>query len=103
VVNGGRFKAIDRAAQSSTGGVISAELRRQIDEPALRISVYTMVGAALGIVLLMVVKPDLLGSVVVVVVTALIGGASALLIRPLGDRAVVTPPRASDETGIDVR
>jgi hypothetical protein len=95
VVNGGRFKALERVAQSSTAGAISEELRRQIAEPTLRISVYTMTGAALGIVLLMVIKPDLPGSVVTVVVAALIAGASALLVRSRGDTAATSPHTGS--------
>jgi hypothetical protein len=102
-VNGGQFKALDRAAQSSTGALISEELRQLIAKPALRISVYAIAGAALGIVLLMVVKPDLLGSVVILVIAGLIGGASAVLVRPLGERAAVTAPRSDDRAGIDAQ
>ncbi|HEX7734004.1 MAG TPA: DUF2269 family protein [Ktedonobacteraceae bacterium] len=73
VINGPRMKAIHMAAQAASMGEIPPALRKAISDPVLR--VYTPIPglAALGAVILMVLKLDWLGSALVIALV-LIGG-----------------------------
>lgn len=78
LLNGKRFEALHRAAASAAGDAVPDDVRRRLADPALRIAVYGMAGVSLGVVYLMVMKPDLLGSLVAVAVAGMLGVASAL-------------------------
>ena len=63
---------------SAEHGPPSPALRQLLHDPLLVISLQTRVAIALGIVFLMTVKPDLRGSLLAIVIAAMLGLASAL-------------------------
>ncbi|HET8911607.1 MAG TPA: hypothetical protein VFN23_09110 [Ktedonobacteraceae bacterium] len=73
VINGPRMKAIRIAAQAAPVGEISPALREAISNPVLRAYMPIPVLAALGAVIMMVLKLDWLGSGLVIALV-LIGG-----------------------------
>jgi hypothetical protein len=72
-----RMAAIGRMV-SAERGPPSPALRQLLHDPLLVISLQTRVAIALGIVFLMTVKPDLRGSLLAIVIAAMLGLASAL-------------------------
>lgn len=94
VVNGGRFKALEKAAGVAGDGALTDELRRQRANPTLRISLWTMSVAALGIAYMMVIKPDWVGSIAALVIATLIGAVTGLL---TGQRGEQTPARVGED------
>jgi hypothetical protein len=76
-VNRRKLAAIQNAVRQAPDGVVTGELRGLITDAALRTSIYTSGWLGLGIVCLMTVKPDLIGSVAVMVVSVLLGLLSA--------------------------
>ena len=72
-----RMAAIGRALTAETGPV-SPTLHHLLHHPLLWISIQTRVAIALGIVFLMTVKPDLIGSLLTIGVATILGLASAL-------------------------
>jgi len=72
-----RMAAIGRALTAENGPV-SASLHDLLHHPLLWISLQTRVAIALGIVFLMTLKPDLSGSLLAIVIAAILGLASAL-------------------------
>jgi len=83
LVNGRRFRAIGQAmgalGRVAPGGAITDDLKRRIYDPTLRTSIHVMAVAALGIVFLMTVKPDLGGSLATIAVAVAVGWLSTLL------------------------
>ena len=82
-----RWKAIGRlAAEQQPSDAISSDLRRRIDDPALWVATQEAGAVALGIVFLMTVKPNLLGSLLALAVALVAGGVAGMLSarRPLG-------------------
>lgn len=73
------LQAIRRAAATAeaAAGSIPPVMQRQIDAPLLWISVQVMGSTALGVVLLMTTKPDLAGSLLVLVAALILGVVSA--------------------------
>jgi hypothetical protein len=84
-VNSRRLKAIhtaDATAESPTGS-IPAQLERQITDPVLWTSVQMNAFTGLGVVFLMTTKPDLIGSLITLIVTLVLGiGFAQLWPRP---------------------
>jgi hypothetical protein len=76
-VNRRKLAAIQDAARQNPDGAVTTELRLLIQDATLRTSVYTSGWLGLGIVCLMTVKPDLIGSLAVMVVSVLLGLLSA--------------------------
>ena len=72
-----RMAAIGRTL-SAERGPLSPALRQLLHDPLLAISLDTRVAIALGIVFLMTVKPDLSVSLLVIIIAAMLGLASAL-------------------------
>ena len=72
-----RMIAIERALTEENGPV-SPSLYDLLHHPLLWIALQTRVAIALGIVFLMTVKPDLSGSLLAIVIAAMLGLASAL-------------------------
>jgi hypothetical protein len=72
-----RMAAIGRALTVENGPV-SPSLHDLLHHPLLWVSIQTRVAIALGIVFLMTVKPDLSGSLLAIVIAAILGLASAL-------------------------
>ncbi|GLV59902.1 hypothetical protein KDH_67260 [Dictyobacter sp. S3.2.2.5] len=73
VINGPRMKAIQRAMEDAQDGPVPASLRKLTIDPVLQ--AYTLLPAimALGAVALMVIKPDWLGSTVVMIIALGVG------------------------------
>ena len=76
-VNRRKLAAMQDAARQAPDGAVTTELRRLIHDAALRTSVYVSGWLGLGIVCLMTVKPDLIGSLAVMVMSVLLGLLSA--------------------------
>jgi hypothetical protein len=76
-VNRRKLAAIQNAVRQTSDGAVTSELRLLIRDVTLRTSVYTSGWLGLGIVCLMTVKPDLVGSLAVMVVSILLGLLSA--------------------------
>jgi hypothetical protein len=94
LVNGRRFRAIGQAmgtlASAAAGGAITGDLKRRIYDPTLRTSIYVMAAAALGVVFLMTVKPDLVGSLATMAAIAA-GWLSTLMPSERQDAHVEVP------------
>lgn len=80
VVNGGRFKAVEKAVDAGGAGAIPDDVRRELANPTLRISLWAMSVGALGIVYMMVVKPDWVGSIAALVVASILGALVGALV-----------------------
>ncbi len=76
VVGGPRVAAVGKVAAQESGPV-SAALRQRLNDPLLSISMQVRTAIALGIVFLMVVKPDPAGTLITLVIAALVGAAAA--------------------------
>jgi hypothetical protein len=74
---GGRMTAIRESIAKETGS-LSAALYQRLHHPALWIAIQIRVSIALGIVFLMTIKPDLVGSIITIAVAAVFGLISAL-------------------------
>jgi hypothetical protein len=95
-VNGGRVRAIRKAAAGASGVAIPPALQRQMSDPVLLTSVQTAGMTGLGVVFLMTVKPDLLGSLITLALALVLGVVSAQpWRRPLRDRARVAEAQTS--------
>ena len=77
-VTGRHMKAIRKSIDLNTE-LISSTLYQLLHQPRLWIVMQTRVAVALGVVYLMTAKPDLIGSLLVMGIAALLGLASALL------------------------
>jgi Predicted integral membrane protein (DUF2269) len=75
-VHGRRLTAIRKAAESSDRAIPFA-LQRRMADPVLLTSVQTAGMIGLGVVFLMTIKPDLLGSLIVLAVALVLGVISA--------------------------
>lgn len=81
-ITGHRLAMIHRRVYEHPEGPLSLSLIRYIDDPVLVTTLSTTTALLLGVLLLMTMKPPLLGSLTVVLVGLLIGaGASAPLWR----------------------
>lgn len=95
-INGRRMMAIYEALQEEPDGPIPTSIQARIHDPVLLTSIQSMAVAILGVVLMMTVKPGLRDSVIVAVVSLLVGAASAQLMLRSGrareSSAVVVQP-----------
>lgn len=74
-------KAIGRALAQESGGAdgpLAPELNRLTHNPALWVATQLAGGLALGVVFMMTVKPDLVGSLLTLAVTLALGGAAGV-------------------------
>jgi hypothetical protein len=77
-MNTHRLKAIQTAAEAAAlTGTIPAELQRQITNPVLWTLVQTSGLTLVGVVFLMTIKPDLVGSLITLAVALVLGVGSA--------------------------
>lgn len=76
-LSGPRMAAIGQALTTEKG-VLSRTFCSLANQPLLWISIQTRIAIALGIVLLMIAKPDLFGSLITIGATIVLGIASAL-------------------------
>ena len=72
-IHGRRFAAIGIAARAAHTGPIPPALARRIHDPVLWTSVQMTAALGFGVVYLMTVKPGLVGSLLVLVVAAVLG------------------------------
>ena len=77
-VSGVRFREIGQRSAAESG-TLSPSLRSLTQAPILEWSHYLRMGAFLGIVLLMVAKPGLVGSLLVIAAALVVSGAYSLL------------------------
>src|SRR6266487_4270687 len=97
-----RSAIVKQLAREAPGGELSEALERHIDDPVLATVCTTVLTLLLGLVFLMTTKPNLVGSLIVMVVALLLGLAAGVLIsrmrrapqRGMGDQ------RAQDQEPI---
>lgn len=87
-LTGIRMVPIDRAAAAERGAV-SPALHQRLNDPLLWVSLETRAAIALGIIFLMTIRPDWVGSGLTIVVAVALGLALSLLtgrrVRPKGE------------------
>jgi hypothetical protein len=77
-LQGRRFLAIHRIVGRISDGSVPEDLRGLIQDPVLRVSVQSVLPLATGLLALMVLKPALLGALLIMGVALLIGLISAI-------------------------
>jgi len=97
-----RSAIVKQLAREAPGGELSEALERHIDDPVLATVCTTVLTLLLGLVFLMTTKPNLVGSLIVMVVALLLGLAAGVLIsrmRRAPQRGMVDQ-RAQDQEAI---
>ena len=97
-----RSAIVKQLAREAPGGELSEALERHLDDPVLATVCTTVLTLLLGLVFLMTTKPDLVGSLIVMVVALLLGLAAGVLIsrmRRAPQRGMVDQ-RAQDQEPI---
>jgi uncharacterized membrane protein len=80
-ITGRRLAMLHRLAHDHPDGPLSLSFTRRINDPVLVTTLCTTIALLLGVLFLMTMKPPLSGSLTVVLVGALVGGASVPLWR----------------------
>ncbi len=75
-----RSAIVKQLAREAPGGELSEALERHIDDPVLATVCMTVAALLLGLVFLMTTKPNLVGSLIVMVVALLLGLAAGVLV-----------------------
>jgi hypothetical protein len=75
-----RSAIVKQLAREAPGGELSRALERHIDDPVLATVCTTVAALLLGLVFLMTTKPNLVGSLIVMVVALLLGLATGVLV-----------------------
>jgi len=75
-----RSAIVKQLAREAPGGELSEALERHIDDPVLATVCTTVAALLLGLVFLMTTKPNLVGSLIVMVVALLLGLAAGVLV-----------------------
>ena len=75
-----RGAIVKQLAREAPGGELSRALERHIDDPVLATVCTTVAALLLGLVFLMTTKPNLVGSLIVMVVALLLGLAAGVLV-----------------------
>jgi hypothetical protein len=78
-----RSAIVKQMAREAPGGEISEALERHIDDPVLATVCTTVLTLLLGLVFLMTTKPNLVGSLIVIVVALLLGLAAGARVSRL--------------------
>src|SRR6266581_2811538 len=97
-----RSAIVKQLAREAPGGELSEALERHLDDPVLATVCTTVAALLLGLVFLMTTKPNLVGSLIVMVVALLLGLAAGVLIsrmRRAPQRGMVDQ-RAQDQEPI---
>jgi len=97
-----RSAIVKQLAREAPGGELSEALERHLDDPVLATVCTTVLTLLLGLVFLMTTKPNLVGSLIVMVVALLLGLAAGVLIsrmRRAPQRGMVDQ-RAQDQEAI---
>lgn len=80
-LNASRHQQLHRALGEAPSGPVPAELRPQLHDAVLWFSTLLLTALGLGVVFLMTVKPDLLGSLLALAITILIGLGAGVALR----------------------
>jgi hypothetical protein len=75
-----RSAIVKQLAREAPGGELAFALERHIDDPVLATVCTTVLTLLLGLVFLMTTKPNLVGSLIVMVVALLLGLAAGALV-----------------------
>jgi len=75
-----RSAIVKQLAREAPGGELSRALERHLDDPVLATVCTTVAALLLGLVFLMTTKPNLVGSLIVMVVALLLGLAAGVLV-----------------------
>ena len=75
-----RSAIVKQLAREAPDGELSRALERHLDDPVLATVCTTVAALLLGLVFLMTTKPDLVGSLIVMVVALLLGLAAGVLV-----------------------
>lgn len=75
-----RSAIVKQLAREAPGGELSRALERHLDDPVLATVCTTVAALLLGLVFLMTTKPNLVGSLIVMVVALLLGSAAGVLV-----------------------
>ncbi len=75
-----RSAIVKQLAREAPGGELSEALERHLDDPVLATVCTTVAALLLGLVFLMTTKPNLVGSLIVMVVALLLGLATGALV-----------------------
>src|SRR6266567_2473214 len=97
-----RSAIVKQLAREAPGGELSEALERHLDDPVLATVCTTVAALLLGLIYLMTTKPNLVGSLIVMVVALLLGLAAGVLIsrmRRAPQRGMVDQ-RAQDQEAI---
>jgi hypothetical protein len=81
-----RSAIVKQLAQEAPSGEISPALQAHLRDPILLAVVQTVAALLLGLTYLMTTKPDLLGSIIVMLVALLVGVALSLLVVRAGQQ-----------------
>jgi len=81
-----RSAIVKQLAQEAPGGELSPALRARLHDPVLVTVVLTVAALLLGLLLLMTTKPDLLGSIIVMLVALIVGVTLSLLVVRAGQQ-----------------
>ncbi len=77
-LQGRRMLVIQREVERAPDGSVPAELRRLIQDPVLQVSIQSVLPLATGLLALMVLKPSLVGALLIMGDALLFGVVSAL-------------------------
>jgi hypothetical protein len=105
IVSARRLNAIEKAVVEDAAEPIPPALQRRIADPILLASVQTAGIIGLGVVFLMTIKPDLLGSLITLAVTLVLGPVSVQFWRrpaEVGALAKEAAPGSSGNAGARV-
>jgi len=80
-LNTGRHQQLHRAMGEALSGSVPMELREQLHDPVLWSFTLLLTTIGLGVVFLMTVKPDLLGSLIALAVAILVGLFASSVLR----------------------
>jgi len=75
-----RSAIVKQLAREAPGGELSEALERHLDDPVLATVCTTVAALLLGLIFLMTTKPNLVGSLIVMVVALLLGLAAGVLV-----------------------
>jgi Predicted integral membrane protein (DUF2269) len=75
-----RSAIVKQLAREAPGGQLSRALEQHLDDPVLATVFTTVVTLLLGLIFLMITKPNLVGSLIVMVVVLLLGLVSSLFV-----------------------
>jgi hypothetical protein len=90
-----RFQAIHHAADAASEGPIPDALAREIGDPGVKSTVRSQSAIAIGLIFLMTNKPDLIGTIVVLVVAVVLG----VLWGRMGSPAMAASSQRRSTTG----